>query len=60
MNRKKQQGRGGVRVDFSLGKLWGNYGGEALVQAVQKGGGCPVHGDTQGQAGRGSEHLMEL
>jgi len=52
MNRKKQQGRGGVRVDFSLGKLWWNYGGEALVQAVQKGGGCPVHGDIQGQAGR--------
>ena len=23
-------------------------------------GGCPVLGDTQGQAGRGSEHLMEL
>ena len=35
-------------------------GGEALAQVAQRGGGCPIPGDTQGQAGRGSEHLMEL
>ena len=32
-------------------------GGEALAQVAQRGGGCPVPGDAQGQAGRGSEHL---
>ena len=32
--------------------------GEALV--AQRGGGCPIPGDTEGQAGWGSEHLMEL
>jgi len=31
--------------------------GEVLAQAAQRGGGCPVHGDIQGQAGQGSEHL---
>jgi len=35
-------------------------GDEALAQVAQKGGGCPVPGDTQGQAGWGSEYLMEL
>ena len=29
--------------------------GEALAQVAQRGGGCPVLGDTQGQAGWGSE-----
>ena len=33
---------------------------EALEQAAQRGGGRGIPGDTQGQAGRGSEHLMEL
>jgi len=33
---------------------------EALAQFAQKGGGFPNPGDTQGQAGWGSEHLMEL
>jgi len=33
---------------------------EALAQVAQRGGGCPISGDTQGQAGWGSEHLMEL
>ena len=37
-----------------------NKGSEALAQVVQRGGGHPIPGDTQGQAGRGSEHLMEL
>ena len=34
--------------------------GEAPTQVAQRGGGYPIPGDTQGQAGRGSEHLMEL
>jgi len=33
---------------------------EALAHIAQRDGGCPVHGDTQGQAGCGSEHLTEL
>ena len=35
-------------------------GGKAVAQVAQKGGGCPIPGDTQGQAGWGSEYLMEL
>jgi len=30
-------------------------GGEALAQVAEIGGGCPIPGDTQGQAGWGSE-----
>ena len=41
-------------------KVFYSEGGEALEQAAQRGGGCPVPGDTQGEAGPGSEHLMEL
>ena len=37
-----------------------HQGGEAVAQVAQRGGGCPIPGDTQGQAGWGSEHLMEL
>jgi len=37
-----------------------NKGGEELEQVARRGGGCPIPGNTQGQAGRGSEHLMEL
>jgi len=33
---------------------------EALAEDSQRGGGCPIPGDIQGQAERGSEHLMEL
>ena len=36
------------------------HSGEALAQVAQRGGGCPTLGDTQGQAGWGSEHLTEL
>ena len=32
--------------------------GEALTQVAQRGGGCSVPGDIQGQAGQGSEHLI--
>ena len=41
-------------------KVFYTKGGKALAQVAQRGGGCPVLGDTQGQAGRGPEHLMEL
>ena len=30
-------------------------GGETLEQVALRGGGCPVPGDVQGQAGQGSE-----
>ena len=29
---------------------------ETLAQVTQRGGGCPIPGDTQGEAGWGSEH----
>ena len=31
-----------------------------MAQIVGRSGGCPIPGDTPGQAGQGSEHLMEL
>ena len=34
-------------------------GGDALAQVAQRGGGCPIPGDIQGQVEWGSEHLME-
>ena len=45
----------GIRKKFFYCKI-----GEALAQVAQRGGGCPIHGDTQGQAGWDSEQLMEL
>ena len=36
-------------------KLFYSKGGEALAQVAQRGGGCPIPGDTQGQAGWDSE-----
>ena len=41
-------------------EAFGSKGSEALAQFAQVSGGCPTSGDTQGQAGWGSEHLMEL
>jgi len=35
-------------------------GSEALARVVQRGGGNLIPGDTQGQAGQGSEHLIQL
>jgi len=32
----------------------------ALAKAAQRGGGYPIPKDTQGQAGRDSEHLVRL
>ena len=34
--------------------------GEALELVVQRYAKCPVPGDTRGQSGSGSEHLIEL
>ena len=34
--------------------------GEVLAQVAQRGDGYPIPGDTGGQAGLGSEHLMEV
>ena len=36
-------------------KLFYSRGGEAVAQVAQRGGGCSVLGDIQGQAGWGSE-----
>ena len=47
---KLEQGR--FRLDFY------SQGG-VLAQVAQRGGGCPIPGDIQGQAQLSSEHLME-
>ena len=41
-------------------KVFYSKGREALAHVAQRGGGCFIPGDTQGQAGQGSEYLMEL
>ena len=41
-------------------KLFYNKGGKALAQVAQRCGGCPVLRNSRGQAGWGSEQLMEL
>ena len=41
-------------------KVLYNNGGEGLAQVAYREGGCPIPRDTQGQAGWGSKHLMEL
>ena len=38
----------------------GSTTGEALAQIAQRGHGCHIFGDTKGEAGRSSEHLVEL
>jgi len=38
-------------------EIFYSKGSEALAQVAQRGVGCPIPGDTQGQAGQGSEHL---
>ena len=37
------------------GKAFYSKGGEALEEVAHRGGGCPVPGNTQGQAGQGPE-----
>jgi len=41
-------------------KVFYNEGSKAQEQVAQRCGGCPIPGDTQGQAGWGSEHLIQL
>ena len=41
-------------LDIRTGFFY-DEGGEALQEAAKRGAGCPIPGDTQGQAGRGSE-----
>ena len=49
---------GKFRLDIR--KKYFTVSGEALAQVALRGGGCPAPGDTQGQAGWDSEHLMLL
>ncbi len=48
------------RFRLDIRKSFYSKGGEALAQAAYRGGGCPIPGNTQGQAGWGLEPLMEL
>jgi len=41
-------------------EVFSSKGDEAKAQVAQGGGGCPILGGIQGQAGCGSEHLMWL
>jgi len=45
---------GGFRLD-KMKKFFYDEGGETLAQVSQRGGGCPIPGDIQGQVGWGSE-----
>jgi len=48
------------RFKLGIRKFFYGKNSEALAQVVQKGGGCPIAENTQGQAHQGSEQLMEL
>jgi len=37
-------------------EIFYNEGGEILAELAQRGGQCPIPGNTQDQVGRGSEH----
>ena len=52
---KLKEGKFGLDIKRRFFTLW-----VALPQAAQRGGGCPIPGDTQGQVGPSSEHLIEL
>ena len=41
---------GDIQIGYKEGGVY-NQGGEALTQGAQRGRGCPVPGDVQGQAG---------
>ena len=49
---KLKEGR--FRLDIRK-KFFYNEGGETPAQVAQRGGRCPIPGNTQGQVGRGSE-----
>ena len=46
---------GKFKLDIRKKFFFYHKGGEALAQVAQRGGGCPVPADAQGEAGRGSE-----
>ena len=48
---------GRFRLDV-MKRLFCDKGSVALAQAAQRGDGCPIPADNQGQAGQGSEHLI--
>ena len=41
-------------------EIFYNKDGEAVELVAQRVGGSPIPGDIQGQAGWGSEHLLQL
>ena len=53
---KLRQGRFGLDIR----RNFFTQSGDALEQVAQRGGRCPIPGDNQGQAGQGSEHLIQL
>ena len=58
----------GKLIQTRRGEIWTGYkedvfyskGCEALTQVAQRGGGCPIPGDIQGQAGGALSTLTEL
>ena len=46
---------GRADLDQIYGKNFYYEGAETLAQVAQRGGRCPIPGNTQGQVGRGSE-----
>ena len=45
-------------LDWYKEEIFYNKGGEALAQIEQRGSGCPVLGDIQGQAGGALSNLI--
>ena len=45
-----------IQIGYKEGVFY-NKGVEALEQVAPRGGGCPILGDIQGQAGQGSEQF---
>ena len=51
---KTEEGKRGDLIGYKE-KAFYNTGGEAVTRVAQRGSGCPIPADTQGQAGWGSE-----
>jgi len=49
-----------IRNLFFIFYFFYKKGREALEQVAHRGGGSPICGDIQGQAGWSSEHLIQL
>jgi len=47
--------RGEIQTGYKE-EIFYHEGGETLGQVAQRGGRCPIPGQTEGQAGQGSEH----